>query len=114
MAVVGFLSVVASGKITVFEAESIGGAGKQIPQDDKWGTWISEARKGASGTGAIAGGGQDQERPTKGRFHKSLQVGFLGRGAYFWTLVSGAPKSWLRLSQRMEGKSDGGPALLEG
>ena len=37
MAVVGFLSVVASGKITVCEAESIGGAGRPFPQDDKWG-----------------------------------------------------------------------------
>ena len=44
MAVVGLLSVVASGKITVCEAESISGAGRQIPQDDKWGTWISEVR----------------------------------------------------------------------
>ena len=108
MAVVGFLSVVASGKITVSEAESIGGAGRQIPQDDKWGTWISEARTGASGTGAIAGGGQDQERPTKGRFRKSLQVRFLGRGAYVWTLVSGAPKFGLRLSRRMEENSTAG------
>ena len=46
MAVGGLLSVVASGKVTACEAESIGGAGRQIPQDDKWGTWISEIRTG--------------------------------------------------------------------
>ena len=115
VAVAGFCDVVASRKDRRLQA-GISWRSRQA-DSTRWQEGcvrMGKARKGASGSGALAGGGRYQVRSVAGRFRTSLQRDNPGRGVDVWIHVHVAPKDWRRLNQKVGGRSTAGRAPLEG
>ena len=75
---------------------------------------LGKARKGASGSGALADGDRYQVRAAAGKFRTSRQRDNPGRGVDVWIHVHVAPKDWRRLNWKVGGSSTAGQAPLVG